>query len=44
MAEQRWHHIAYISLLATCVLLEIFATGAGGLWVLAGFWTVFKYF
>jgi len=39
-----WKHIALIVLIIACVILEIISVGAGGLWILAGFWIIFQYF
>ena len=44
MNDLNGNGIAFIAFRAMCVLLEIFASGAGGLWIIVVLWALFGEF
>ncbi len=41
--DNSWKHKAFALFTALCVILEVFATGAGALWVLVVIWAIVQY-
>jgi hypothetical protein len=41
--ENIMKHVAFIALLAACVVLEISGVGAGALWILFVLWAIIEY-
>lgn len=42
-SDENWHHKAFALFVAMCVIMEVFATGAGALWVLVVIWAIAQY-
>lgn len=41
--DESWKHKAFALFVAMCVIMEVFATGAGALWVLVVIWAIAQY-